>query len=221
MPRYVAPRKGYIKRDDRFVARMTVDNKQVSIGTFDTEEEAQTAYLEARSKVFTKSPRVVAIEKGDTHYTPEKPCKNGHNSQRNVKTRACVECAREWAAKNVRKDVAAKRTREYRARKTDDEKRVEMDRSAERSRQWRQENKKHHLALTKMHAKSIKERTPPWADKTKLVLFYKGCPSGYHVDHIIPLRGKTVSGLHVESNLQYLPARENLMKNNKFQPDWI
>lgn len=65
------------------------------------------------------------------------------------------------------------------------------------------------------------ERTPPWADFNKIKEIYDNCPQGYHVDHIIPLQGKLISGLHVEYNLQYLPARENCSKGNRIDLDTI
>ncbi len=85
-------------------------------------------------------------------------------------------------------------------------------------------NTKHGQARTKGYARfhsrmrelaEIKQR-PLWADMNKIREIYVNRPEGCHVDHIIPLRGKTVSGLHVENNLQYLPAMENMKKHNTF-----
>lgn len=73
-----------------------------------------------------------------------------------------------------------------------------------------------HTYRTKLQKLDIRDRTPSWANLTKIREFYNNCPEGYHVDHIIPLRGEIVSGLHVLENLQYLFAKDNISKGNKW-----
>ena len=64
----------------------------------------------------------------------------------------------------------------------------------------------------KLHA------TPSWANLETIKQIY-ACAEGAHVDHIIPLQGELVCGLHVENNLQYLTVEENLKKSNTFIVD--
>lgn len=84
------------------------------------------------------------------------------------------------------------------------------------TKKWRAKNTKTITAWSAKRYADKRDRTPPWADLKAIKAIYAACPSGYHVDHIIPLRGKLVSGLHVPANLQYLPELENLKKGNKF-----
>ena len=68
------------------------------------------------------------------------------------------------------------------------------------------------------------QATPEWADKKVITDIYKeaqrlqqvlGIPM--HIDHVVPLQGELVCGLHVEYNLQVIPAALNLRKSNKFK----
>lgn len=86
-------------------------------------------------------------------------------------------------------------------------------------------NTKHGLARTKGYARyhsrlreiaEIRQR-PKWADMKAIMEIYVNRPEDCHVDHIIPLRGKKVSGLHVAENLQYLSIEENMRKHNTYE----
>jgi len=78
----------------------------------------------------------------------------------------------------------------------------------------------HNARNAKRKADKIKA-TPLWANLEKIKEIYKNCPKGYHVDHVIPLKSKYVCGLHVENNLQYLTAKENIVKSNKIIDKYI
>lgn len=90
-------------------------------------------------------------------------------------------------------------------------------------KKWRQSNPGKVVALAARRRATKINATPPWADYEKIDAVYlearsKTALSGipHHVDHIVPLRGKHVCGLHVHWNLQILTATENCRKHNKF-----
>jgi hypothetical protein len=68
------------------------------------------------------------------------------------------------------------------------------------------------------------ERTVSWSDSDAIKALYTEAQrlteetgEQHHVDHIIPLQGELVSGLHVQNNLQVLTAYANLSKSNTFK----
>jgi len=104
--------------------------------------------------------------------------------------------------------------RKYRA--NNKEKRKEI------TRRYRQNNKGVVNNLTAKRRAAKLQATPPWAELDKIKVLYEKAKwlesvTGlkYHVDHVIPLRGEKVSGLHCWNNLQLLEEKENVKKSNK------
>ena len=93
------------------------------------------------------------------------------------------------------------------------------EKSAIYRKRWRLKNKAYFTLMAAKRRAAKLQRTPPWADHEAINFFYECCPAGCHVDHIVPLRGDIISGLHVAENLQWLPALENLRKHNKWADD--
>jgi len=98
------------------------------------------------------------------------------------------------------------------------------------SKNWKQNNKEYHNKLNREWAKKhpeynclkkkrILNATPKDIKiQNQIKKIYRNRPRGYEVDHIIPLFGKNISGLHIPKNLQYLTPKENKEKGNKFIP---
>lgn len=86
-------------------------------------------------------------------------------------------------------------------------------------RAWGQRRRGHKTAMNAIRKQHIARATPHWLTKghwTEIIGWYDEAHiTGMHVDHIVPLRGKTVCGLHVPWNLQLLSPIDNLSKGNK------
>ncbi len=104
-----------------------------------------------------------------------------------------------------------------------------------KSMQWAIENKERYLEIKRSHyfrnsaseIARVRRRQGKIkhgnmfmnvAEQAEVQGIYDFCRifKGFEVDHIIPLNGKNVSGLHVLKNLQVLTIRENRSKSNRF-----
>lgn len=165
-------------------------------------------------------------------------CRYGHIAERLTSNRSCVVCTRNKLAKyridNRESLLARKRIaqNEYRHKFPDKVKAIAKTsiakhrtaRNAEKA-QWAKKNRGRVLAWCRERQLRKVQRTPSWltADDLWLIeevyqtaaLRTKTTGVQWHVDHKLPLRGKTVSGLHVPANLQVILGAENSRKGNR------
>jgi len=183
--------------------------------------------------------RAEAKSSGDKYYFTGEPCKYGHIAPRKTKG-ACVECLKvEWAQAV---ETRAAYYREYNASEAGIEaKQAYYQRNREaviaraqarppeekrRSQKaWKDANQIWVRADTKARRRKHRDATPQWLtrkQKSEIRQLYqiaitmtRTTGERYVVDHIVPLRGESVCGLHVPWNLRVITQEENLKKSNK------
>lgn len=141
-------------------------------------------------------------------------CKDSHWKETNWDK--VLEAAKKYRKNHERPEAHKEQTKEW--HKVNRDRVRELNRAYHKSKQGNPEylaKRCHHEAMRR--ARKL-QATPKWLTKEHLEQIkniYKNCPDGYHVDHIMPLKGINLSGLHVPWNLQYLPGIVNKMKSNK------
>ena len=163
------------------------------------------------SKVCTKCKE----EKPLAGFNKDKGKKDGLSTQ-------CKTCARarvkQWQKDNQERHLNnLRRSREKSSQKA---------RISEHGKAYRKANAGKVTHWSRKYQAGKIQRTPSWANEQLIAAYYKEAKRleeltgiQFHVDHIIPLQGDLVSGLHVETNLQLLPAHENIGKSNSFDPE--
>lgn len=184
-----------------------------------------------------------AKEKGLKFYFTNKPCKHGHINSRRVSNGVCKICELSENQNNGKdRQDRFREAHPYEktklVNKTDDPNyfknwnKTNKDKVSKYNKStyakkakynWRQNNKGHQKFLTRKRQKCIKRATPCWANQEAIKQLYIAASekstnecSEYQIDHIIPIQGELVCGLHVENNLQILSKTKNLSKGNQF-----
>ena len=137
--------------------------------------------------------------------------------------------AKEWYERN--KQLTKERARAWHlanpekvSEKNIKHKHKNKDRLYVYNREWFANNKDKRAAYEGKRRAMQLQRTPLWDPESHLIvakyqlaaMLTKATGIPHHVDHIIPLQGRKVSGLHVFSNLRVIPGTDNVKKSNKF-----
>lgn len=178
--------------------------------------------------------KVKAKQYGAQYYIENKEAINKHNKEyAELNKEHLAKKSKEYSLKN--RETLVEYQKEYRKNNSEKiklQKKIYQEENADfikaQAKKWKQNNKATVLAATRKRELAKIDRTPAWADYEKVKDVYKdceevnlaartaGCTEKFVVDHVIPLQGELVSGLHIESNLQIITQTDNLVKGNSF-----
>ena len=179
-------------------------------GKFLRRSEYYKEYLRNYRKEKFEERRQFNIDRNKIYYQENKEVIAKKNKLYNQQNQEKVKARRKKYREN-NKDKILIQAKEYREKN--------KDRINKQISEWQKANRGLCNARSSKRRALRLKATPKFANLNKIKEIYKNCPKGYEVDHIIPLQGKNVSGLHIETNLQYLPMRENRVKGNKLTLD--
>lgn len=190
--------------------------------------EANREYAIGKQKVYSETNKSTIREYQLNYRAENKEKARNYNSEYYQQHKECAkQDQREYYAKNFEK------YQQYRKDyyNTNREQLIECGKIyREENKQLISEKKKKYYETHKLDCKvrnaarrkRTKQATPIWANEDAIQEIYTQCQlmnetsdEVYVVDHIIPLRGKAVCGLHVESNLRIITQKENAAKSNK------
>lgn len=170
---------------------------------------------------------IAAKSGGFSTYFSGSRCCRGHVAKRWTSSRRCTLCVAEDRANNPRKPTPGYHREYYirnKARYQANGKAwvaKNRERVGDISARWRKGHKAEWARMQAEYRAMKQNATPSWANATAINQFYveaarltkeTGVP--HHVDHIYPLKSDWVCGLHVETNLRVITARENIQKRN-------
>jgi len=190
--------------------------------------------------------RKEALSKGLDRYFTGKFCKKGHLSERRSKCGSCFVCKKEYRESHKKEAREYKKVyntsnrdkiseynssyykdnEEFCKTKSHDYYYKNLNKVKELRSVYKKNNRAKFNALNAEYRSRKLAAVPQWLSELDVWLIdeiyelsrlrSELTQTIHHVDHIIPLKGELVCGLHVPTNLQIITALENISKHNKF-----
>jgi len=164
-----------------------------------------------------KCTKCLSFEPFTRFYKQAKNSKDGYQSH-------CKTCDNKRVAE--RKAKSPEKTKEVQAIADRNKYTKRKEAILARNKSWKLANPDKMQAIDARRRASKLNRTPKWLTEDDFWMMEQAYDIAqkrtnifgfaWHVDHIVPLQGKLVSGLHVPHNMRVVPAIENLRKGNRF-----